>query len=176
MTRALPDAHPLRVPFAVDLPAGWVQVDPALAESGQTALVAVRDGCTDGLFTPTITLDVDTASSRPDLGAIAEAAAAATADGVHECVVLDRRPLGRTAGHAAGGSAHGMAQVLLLRLPELPTALVQSQVHLGVALDDDGNTLVVQLTCTATLDQTAVVAAEFEQFVASLRLRTPQEG
>ena len=172
VTSVTPDS--IHLPFAVDLPAGWRQVDPTLTGSGQTAFAAVRAG-SDPVFTPTITLEIDRATREPDYVSVADSAAGRLAAQVDEVVVLDRTPI-------AGDGPRGMTQVLRLRLPAKAGSsgveLVQSQVHLGIPLDAAGDdVLVVQLTCTSTPHLTAQVAGEFEQFVASFRLRPPeQEG
>ena len=173
MTSVTPDS--IRVPFAVDLPPGWHQVDPALTGSGQTAFAAVRGDGSDPVFTPTITIELDRAEHEPDFVSVADAAAGRLAAQVDELVVLDRTPI-------AGDGPHGMTQILRLRLPSRAggpaVELIQSQVYLGIALDPGGDdVLVVQLTCTSTPQLTTPVAGEFEQFVASFRLRPPeQEG
>lgn len=171
MTSVMPES--IRVPFAVDLPAGWRQIDPTLTGTGQTAFAAVRDSAPGAEFTPTITIDVDRAAQAPDFVLIADSAAGRLAAQVADLVVLDRTPI-------TGDGPPGMTQVLKLRLrPREDHAgleLVQSQVHLAIPLGADDH-LIVQLTCTSTPATTAVVAREFEQFVASFRLRPPeQEG
>lgn len=174
MTRAAPGEATLRLPFAVDLPAGWRQIDPTLTGSGQTAFAAVRDNLPGAVFTPTITLEVERAAAPPDFVSVADVTAGALAAHAAELVVLDRRLIDAP---APLGGPHGITQVLKLRMPGSDVELIQSQVHLGVALGAGGDTLVVQLTCTSTPDRTPDVAAEFEQFVASFRLRpTEQEG
>ena len=160
----------IRLPVAVDLPTGWRPVDPTLTGTGQSAFAAVRNPTPEHTFTPTITVELDRTEEPPDFVAIADAAAARLAARVSDLVVLDRTPIG------ADGPP-GMTQVIWLRLPGSDGAdldLVQSQVHLGVGIDVAGcDTLLVQLTCTATPQQTPTVAGEFEQFVASFRLRPP---
>lgn len=164
---SMSDVATIRLPVAVDLPDGWRAVDPALTGTGQSAFAAVRE--TSGAkFIPTITVELDRTSDAPDFLAIADAAAARLAAQVTELVVLDRTPIG-------SDGPPGMTQVIWLRVPGRDSAeldLVQSQVHLGIGIDTAGrDTLLVQLTCTAEPTQTAAVAGEFEQFVASFRLR-----
>ena len=167
-------ASTIRLPVAVDLPPGWRAVDPALTGTGQSAFAAVRDATPGATFTPTITVELDRTTEAPDFLAIADAAAAQLAAQVSELVVLDRTPIG-------SDGPPGLTQIIWLRVPGRDGAevdLVQSQVHLGIGVDTEGrDTLLVQLTCTAQATQTAVVAGEFEQFVASFRLRrADQEG
>ncbi|HEY3631568.1 MAG TPA: hypothetical protein VGL21_11740 [Jatrophihabitantaceae bacterium] len=164
-------APTIRLPVAVDLPDGWRAVDPTLTGTGQSAFAAVRDTIPrDAAFTPTITMELERTAEMPDFVAVADAAAARLAAQVTELVVLDRAPIG------ADGPP-GLTQVIWLRVPGRDGGdldLVQSQVHLGIGVDTAGrDTLLVQLTCTAQATHTAVVAGEFEQFVASFRLRPP---
>jgi len=164
-------APTIRLPVAVDLPDGWRAVDPTLTGTGQSAFAAVRDTTPgDTSFTPTITMELDRTTEAPDFVAVADAAAARLAAQVTELVVLDRAPIG-------SDGPPGLTQVIWLRVPGrdgAPLDLVQSQVHLGIGVDTAGrDTLLVQLTCTAQPVQTTAIAGEFEQFVASFRLRPP---
>jgi hypothetical protein len=160
----------MRLPVAVDLPSGWRAIDPTLTGTGQSAFAAVRDTLPGAAFTPTITVELDRTSEEPDFVAIADATAARLAAQVAELVVLERTPFG-------SDGLPGLTQLIWLRVPGRDGAeldLVQSQVHLGIGLDTAGrDTLLVQLTCTAEPTLTAAIAGEFEQFVASFRLRPP---
>ncbi|HZC69172.1 MAG TPA: hypothetical protein VE442_00615 [Jatrophihabitans sp.] len=159
----------MHVPFAVDVPPGWRAVEPPAGQA-RAAFAAVRDTDPAPGFRPAITIDLERATSDVDYVAVADTAAGRLAAQVAGLVVLDRRTVG-------GDGPPGIVQLLRLRtepddVGEPSLELVQSQVYLGIGLDAARrDTLLVQLTCTSTPAQADVVAAEFEQFVASFRLR-----
>lgn len=167
-------APTIRLPVAVDLPSRWRAIDPTLTGTGQSAFAAVRETTPGSAFTPTITVELERTAEPPDYVAIADAAAARLAAQALELVVLERAAIGPD-------GPPGMTQLLWLRVPGrdgAPLDLTQSQVHLGIGVDTGGrDTLLVQLTCTAPPSLSTTVAAEFQQFVASFRLRptTPSE-
>lgn len=173
----------IRLPMAVDLPSGWRQVDPGVAGGDHTAFAAVREPTPDPVtdttprstFTPTITVELGRTDQSPDFVAISEAAAGRVAAQAAELKVLERAPI------SSARPPTGMTQIIWMRTPSSANGpgveLIHSQVQLGIGLDAAGrDTVLVQLTCTSTPQQSRTVAREFEQFVASFRLRPTEPG
>jgi hypothetical protein len=148
------------------VPDGWQAVEPETVGAGGAVFVAIRPHSAQspgGNFTPNITVSV---ANRPDSASlldIADEAVTRLGTTMAELDVLSRQETGG-----------GVTQVLRIVTPA-GLELAQSQVHLVIpGVHGLGDRVVVELACTSTPAQAAPVVGEFQQFVASFHVRSPE--
>lgn len=174
----------LTVPLGFDVPEGWRLTDPVAAGAPAAVLVLVHDAA-GADYTPNVTVGVERRTDRIDIADAANEALGRLTAAVRDVEVLHRAgwgaPDAAMTGTSATGAAPlsttapGAAQMIRFTAPGLSGAqvsLVQSQVHLAMALGDaPGDELLVELACTCAADRIHEVAPGFERFVAGLRVR-----
>jgi hypothetical protein len=155
----------VELPLGVDVPDGWVPVDPAEAGAPGAALVVVLP-TPEGEFTPNITVGVGEPSSTVDVNAAADQAVRRLSEVADELVVRSRQDVG-------GEPAPGVAQVIDLLVAG--QRLAQYQVHMSIPLPDDDAHVPVELAGTCTPSQAERAVPDFQRLVASFHLRADDE-
>jgi hypothetical protein len=149
----------------VDVPDGWVPVDPAESGAPGAALVVVLP-TPEGEFTPNITVGVGEPSSTVDVHVAADQAVQRLSEVADELVVRSRQDVG-------GEPAPGVAQVIDLLVGG--QRLAQYQVHMSIPLPDKGAHVLVELAGTCTPSQAERAVPDFQRLVASFHLRADDE-
>ncbi|MFC0431746.1 hypothetical protein [Kutzneria buriramensis] len=155
----------VELPLGVDVPDGWVPVDPAESGAPGAALVVVLP-TPEGEFTPNITVGVGDPESTVDIHAAADAAVERLSGVADELVVRSRQDVG-------GEPAPGVAQVIDLLVGG--QRLAQYQVHLSIPLPDNAGHVAVELAGTCTPSQAERAVPDFQRLVASFHLRADDE-
>jgi hypothetical protein len=155
----------VELPLGLDVPDGWVPVDPAESGAPGAALVVVLP-TPEGEFTPNITVGVGEPQSTVDLHAAADAAVERLSEVADELVVRSRQDVGEE-------PAPGVAQVIDLLVGG--QRLAQYQVHLSIPLPDNDGHVVVELAGTCTPSQAERAVPDFQRVVASFHLRADDE-
>lgn len=151
----------VELPIGLDVPDGWVPVDPERVGAAGAALVVVLP-VPEGQFTPNITVGVSEPAADVDVDASADAAVHRLSELASELVVRSRKDVG-------ADPAPGVAQVIDLLVGE--RRLVQSQVHLSIPLPDNTSHVVVEMACSCSPSQADRVAPDFQRLVSSFHLR-----
>lgn len=155
----------VEVPLGMDVPDGWVPVDPAESGAPGAALVVVLP-TPEGEFTPNITVGVGEPESTVDVNEAADAAVRRLSDVADELVVRTRQDVGED-------PAPGVAQVIDLLVGG--QRLAQYQVHLSIPLPGADGHVLVELAGTCTPSQAERTVPDFQRLVASFHLRADDE-
>ena len=155
----------VELPLGVDVPDGWVPVDPAESGAPGAALVVVLP-TPEGEFTPNITVGVGEPASSVDVHAAADDAVTRLSEVADELVVRSRQGVGAE-------PAPGVAQVIDLLVGG--QRLAQYQVHLSIPLPGNDGHVAVELAGTCTPSQAERAVPDFQRLVASFHLRADDE-
>ncbi|MFI9386001.1 hypothetical protein [Kutzneria sp. NPDC052558] len=155
----------VELPLGVDVPDGWVPVDPAEAGAPGAALVVVLP-TPEGEFTPNITVGIGDPASTVDVERAADEAVRRLSDVADELEVRSRQDVGED-------PAPGVAQVIDLLVGG--QRLAQYQVHLSIPLPADEGHVPVEIAGTCTPSQAERAVPDFQRLVASFHLRADDE-